>query len=660
MEKTHEHFDIEKTSPIKDVDFQETKESVIITNQGLAGKTDKSSSLSFSDKSDKSSSSSLSSLQRHSNGVLRFDQRLRGFHPENFTHDRYQKVPPKSLSYEEQGQRVIKPTIRCQSEDSGFKPYFVGPQPELDIDMPSQLYSQEEKHSERYQSQEFSSILREDGGQFIRSDYKPLAKHASYDDKTLSKNQIKEYKTSHQYRSKPKSWSFHEHYLASSELPIIAVPDIPSVHREFQEKKQVERSGKTPLSRCSPYYSSSLSSESPPIQPLKTSVKKSLLVRNISLKSPPSGNDTDSSLDVIRDPRERMKTFRRKKQVTGARKRPEKIQDVLEEDSTKSQCSSESDKAHQGVKYLAVDETLRRMESSECSDSYQPEVESGSSEMSKGDGRHSDIQEEASYSEDEGLEDYVKYKSENYEAKQFPISITPVQFQGFGSSADEDEMGFPRFDRLGRLRHPYLDTQEPSYVSEDSPPRVSYSNKSSRQSSLKRAKSSASFRQCDDKSIGESSGQHQQRVYYEEQSDRDDSDDYAYPIDTIKRAPKMIKSTSYVFERSETVSYSDTELPHDKEEYEEYRGSPYPEHYEEVEMFRTEDCYPQYENDLDENRDRSEEHYTRDLDQRFSLNNVERFYSSHYVDSQASSDSPEQKFDVSTLPPPLCSDDEND
>ncbi|CAH0600206.1 unnamed protein product [Chrysodeixis includens] len=646
------------TSPTKEI--EEAKEPVLRLTASYTGKTDKSSSISYSDKSDKSSSSSLSSLQKHANGVFRFDQRLEGFPPLNDeTHERYPKVPPKSLSYEEQTHRYSKPTMRCQSEDSGFKPYFVSEQPELDIDMPSQLYSQEEKHSERYQSQEFSNIIREEGtsSKFIRSDYKPLAKHASYDDKTLSKNQIKEYKTSQQYRSKPKSWSFHEHYLASSDLPMISVPEIPSVHRELSEKRSAERSGKTPLSRCSPYYSSSLSSESPPIQPLKAPVKKSLLVRNISLKSPPSGNDTDSSLDVIRDPRERMKTFRRKKQVTSARKRQERIQDVLEEDSTKSQYSSESDML--GGKYLAVEESLRRMESSECSDSYLPEVESGSSEMSKGDSKHYDIQE-ASYSEDEGQDEYAKYKSANYEAQQFPINIAPMQFQGFGSSADEDEMGFPRFDRLGRLRHPYLDSQEPPYVSEDSPPRVSYSNKSSRQSSLKKSKSTSSYRQPEDQSMGEPSGQHQQIVFYDEQSDRDDSDDYAYPIDTIKRAPKMPKSGSYLFERGESVAYSDTELPHDKDEYEEYRGSPYPEHYEEVVMFQTQECYPQYEHDMNESRDVNQEQYTRDLDQRFSLNNVERFYSSHYVDSQASSDSPEQKFDVSTLPPPLCSDDEND
>ncbi|CAG5026966.1 unnamed protein product [Parnassius apollo] len=644
-------------SPAKSDDFKEP-----VLRLTYTGKNDKSSSISYSDKSDKSSSSSLSSLQKHTNGILRFDQRLRTFHhPQDVTHERYSKAPPKSLSYEEQTHKYTKASMRCQSEDSDFKPYFEEPQPEVDIDMPSQLYSQEEKHSERYQSQEFSNIIREDfGNQFNRPDYKPLAKHASYDDKTLSKNQIKEYKISQQYRSKPKSWSFHEHYLASSsELPIITVPEIPLVHKELQEKKSAERSGKTPLSRCSPYYSSSLSSESPPIQPLKAPVKKSLLVRNISLKSPPSGNDTDSSLDVIRDPKERMKTFRRKKPVTSARKRHEKIQDVLEEDSTKSQYSSESDKLQGGV-YLTVEENLRRIESSECSDSYLPEVESGSSEMSKGDSQNYDIRESVSYSEDDEQTDIAaKYKTKNYEPHKFPINITPVKFQGFGSSADEDEMGFPRFDRLGRLRHPYLDSQEPIYVSEDSPPRNSYSNKSSRQSSLKKAKSPM-FRQPDDKSLGESSNQHQSRAkFYEEQSDRDDSDDYAYPIDTIKRAPKTTKSGGFMYDR-ETVVYSDTELPQDKDEYEEYRGSPYPEHYEELDMFRTQESYPQYERDTLESREGNAERFDRDLDQRFSLNNVERFYSSHYVDSQASSDSPEQKFDVSTLPPPLCSDDEND
>ncbi|GBP18509.1 hypothetical protein EVAR_12970_1 [Eumeta japonica] len=598
---------------------------------------DKSSSISFSDKSDKSSSSSLSSLQKHGEGLLAFDQRFCKFStPQDATHERYQKIPPKSYSYEEQGLRFpVKQTTRCLSEDSDYsKRFLVEPQNEIDIDIPSQLYSQEEKHSERYQSQDFSNFREDISNQYIRSDYKPLAKHASYDDKTLSKTQIKEYKSSHQYRNKPKSWSFHEHYLNSSDLPLVTVPELPSGHRDFQEKKVPERSSKTPLSRCSPYYSSSLSSESPPIQPLKVPVKKSILTRNVSMKSPPSGNDTDSSLDVIRDSRERMKTFRRKKQVTGTRKRQEKIHDVLEEDTTKSQCSSESDKL-QGAKFLSVDDSIRRMESSECSDSYLPEIESGSSEMSKGDSKHYDNQEPVSYSEDDDHGDYANYKNDTYEGQQFPISITPAQFQGFGSSADEDEMGFPRFDRLGRLRHPYLDSQEPLYVSEDSPPRAgSYSSKSSRQSSLKKSKSGTSCRQ------GEN-------------------------------VEKPIADTPVTCFREVTLWHIQIQnYLKGKDEYEQYRGSPYPERYEiESGIFQTEDCYPQYEQDTtgddngsgkEGNDSLQEIQYTRNLDERFSLNNVERFYSSHYVDSQASSDSPEQKFDVSTLPPPLCSDDEND
>ncbi|CAK1548730.1 unnamed protein product [Leptosia nina] len=647
-------IDDDKLSPTRDIqDIDEgTKPTFTRYLSTSSAKPEKSSSISCSDRSDKSSSSSLSSLQRHANGIFRIDQRLKGY-PSSYdlSQDRYLKTASKSLSCEEHSQRQTRPTLRCQSEDGGFKPYYGSSQPEIDIDIPSQLYSQEEKHTERYQSQEFSNIIHEEsGGQFARSEYKPLAKHASYDDKTLSKNQIKEYKTSQQYRSKPKSWSFHEHYLSAADLPVIAVPDLPPIHRDFKEKKSTERSGKTPLSRCSPYYSSSLSSESPPIQPLKAPVKKTLLVRNISLKSPPSGNDTDSSLDVIRDPRERMKTFRRKKQVTTARRRQEKIQDVLEEDSTKSQCSSESDKFKSGT-FLAVDDTFRRMDSSECSDSYVPEVESGSSEMSKADAH------EVSCSDDEAQHEYVDYKTSAYE-QNFSVNIAPVQFQGFGSSADEDEMGFPRFDRLGRLRHPYLDSQEPPFVPEDSPPRTSYSNKSSRQSSLKRVKSCGGYR-ADEKAIGESSGQRQPRSYYEDQSDREDSDDYAYPIDTIKRAPKMNKSSSYQFERGESVAYSDTELPLEKDDYEAYRGSPYPERYGEGELFETQECYPQFDRDVGSG-EVGEDRFARDLDQRFSLNNVERFYSSHYVDSQASSDSPEQKFDVSTLPPPLCSDEERD
>lgn len=147
------------------------------------------------------------------------------------------------------------------------------------------LYSQNEKYATRYQSQEFMPYNPEANNVVVRepSPYdKPLIKHHSYDDKTLSKSQIREYKS----QKLRQSQSFHEHLLTGD------------IHKIDEEKLDGSSTTTTStgtdnsspmfprpekLIRCSPYYSSSLSSESPPIQ--KTTTKIFYVTSNRTKKS---------------------------------------------------------------------------------------------------------------------------------------------------------------------------------------------------------------------------------------------------------------------------------------------------------------------------------------------------------------------------------------
>ena len=144
--------------------------------------------------------------------------------------------------------------------------------------------------------------------------------------------------------------------------------------------------------------------------------RKVSLTKN-QAKSPPSGNDTDSSLDLRRtaappDPRFRNRGYRKKRQVAAKRTR--------------------------------LDRSLDRQESSECSEGYLPEVvKSGHSE-----GSHC-------YPEfDEELEDYDNdgyaqaYGHEHFAS----TSYSSGKFESLDMSDNVDEMGFPRYDRLGHIR----------------------------------------------------------------------------------------------------------------------------------------------------------------------------------------------------------------
>lgn len=276
---------------------------------------------------------------------------------------------------------------------------------------------------------------------------KPLAKHHSYDDKTLSKTQIREFKTtSKQLRQ---SSSFHEHMLSKSqqssqELPMrideerdlhstssatnttTTTNTLNSESTEPNSPQLPQRADK--LVRCSPYYSSSLSSESPPNQliqkpPRKVNTNAAAVAAQLAasavataMKSPPSGNDTDSSLDVRgQDVKQlRSRGYRKKRQLPVKRMRAN----------------------------LNAAALLEQAESSECSEGYVPEVDSGSSEYSyQRDEQYLEFDEEQERDQTDDYEDYPQYSGTS-------------KFESLDMSDNVDEMGFPRYDRLGHITKP--------------------------------------------------------------------------------------------------------------------------------------------------------------------------------------------------------------
>jgi len=277
-------------------------------------------------------------------------------------------------------------------------------------------------------------------GEVVAPPPKPLAKHHSYDDRTLSKTQIREFKTtSKQLRQ---SSSFHEHMLSKSqqssqELPIrideerdphstssatnttTTTNTLNSESTEPNSPQMPQRADK--LVRCSPYYSSSLSSESPPNQllqkpPRKGASQLSAGAMATSLKSPPSGNDTDSSLDVRgQEAKMRSRGYRKKRQLPAKRMRANMTAAAL----------------------------LEQAESSECSEGYVPEVDSGSSE-------YSSCQRDDQYLEfDEELERDQEQTDEYDDYPQYS-----GKFESLDMSDNVDEMGFPRYDRLSHITKP--------------------------------------------------------------------------------------------------------------------------------------------------------------------------------------------------------------
>lgn len=263
------------------------------------------------------------------------------------------------------------------------------------------LYNQCEKKTERYQSQEFSPFAA--GASTSKDVSKALTKHHSYDDKTLSKSQIREYKSSKVRQSQ----SFHEHLLSKDLNKIEEEKLSSSTHTS--ETTSTENSSPMfqrpdKLIKCSPYYSSSLSSDTPSIHqailkpPRKTSIPKTLQTQ--------SSNDTDSSMDFQAQV-ERNRGYRKKKQIPS-------------------------------TKRIKMDRTTEQQESSEYSDI--PDVHSSSSDNAK---RYSYFEEEPE-NLPEDCDDYG-FKIED----QFASSSS--KFETLDMSENVDEMGFPRYDRLRHM-----------------------------------------------------------------------------------------------------------------------------------------------------------------------------------------------------------------
>lgn len=281
------------------------------------------------------------------------------------------------------------------------------------------LYGQDEKFTERYQSQEFQPPFSESVDpkqnepktQTISQFDKPLVEHHSYYDKTLSRIQIREYKTSSKVRQNN---SFHEHMLS---MPM--QPDISQILEEeggqssstttvtsqcTGETSNTENSSPLPsrpdrLVKCSPYYSSSLSSESPPIQVLQKPPRKISLSK---LKSPSSGNETDSSVDFRQqDPKLRTRGVRRRRQLPN-------------------------------VKKIKIDKIPTS-----------PVIEQESSAES------SDVSKE----QYEEIDDEYYDEDTNFESRHVYHSTS--RFESLDMSHDlVDEMGFPKYDRFSHITNP--------------------------------------------------------------------------------------------------------------------------------------------------------------------------------------------------------------
>lgn len=268
-----------------------------------------------------------------------------------------------------------------------------------------QLYSHDDKFTDRYQSQEFQPS----------TDAASITKRHSYEDKTLSKGQIREYKKDRH------SSSFSDQVLSmSGTQPEQIDEEYPQPSTSAGNKLSAQHSSETSadttspqptrpdkLAKCSPYYSSSLSSESPPIQLIQKPPRKSTFSR---LKSPSSGNETDSSVDFRNDPKMRTRGIRKKRQMANVKRGKIPTSPVIEQES-----SAES------------------------------------SDMSK---EHSSFQEYYEEIDD----DY--YNERRDVQSRYPYASASMRFESLDMSHDNvDEMGFPKYDRLSHITDPLYKPQ---------------------------------------------------------------------------------------------------------------------------------------------------------------------------------------------------------
>lgn len=100
------------------------------------------------------------------------------------------------------------------------------------------------------------------------------------------------------------------------------------------------------------------------------------------------------------------------------------------------------------AKRTRMDRTFDRQESSECSEGYFPEIESGSSDLSKVEHCYPEFEEEDEYPDDD--ECAQAYANEPYPS----TSYSSGKFESLDMTDDVDEMGFPKYDRLGHIRNP--------------------------------------------------------------------------------------------------------------------------------------------------------------------------------------------------------------
>lgn len=284
------------------------------------------------------------------------------------------------------------------------------------------LYNQTEKLCERYQSQEFSPFtVPTKPPRESKTQEQILSKNHSYDDKTLSKSQIREYKST----KVRQSHSFHEHLLSSDSNKIqeekLSSSTTQTSETSTENSPKLRRPDK--LAKCSPYYSSSLSSDTPEVHNVVQKPPR----RPINLKTliSQSSNDTDSSLDFRQNDqaRNRAPGCRKKKQIPITKR-------------TRKDYETE---------YLG---------SSECSEGYFPDITSSSSDNAKGGNKYPDLEEET----DTVLDNCDDYSYHDSKVTSYPsTTCSTTKFETLDLSEYTDGM-LPKCDRL---RHA---TYQPIYM----------------------------------------------------------------------------------------------------------------------------------------------------------------------------------------------------
>lgn len=287
------------------------------------------------------------------------------------------------------------------------------------------LYTQNDKLTERYQSQEFGPFTPTKPPRVESKS--SVSKHHSYEDKTLSKSQIREYKTTKVRQSN----SFHEHLL-TKDLNKIDEERLSSSTTTHTSETSTENSSPMfqrpdKLVKCSPYYSSSLSSDTPEVH--QAIIHKPPRKPNVPTKTlqTQSSNDTDSSVDVMMNDPSRIRAYRKKKQIPS-------------------------------TKRIRIDRPIEQ-ESSENSEGYHPaDVQSSSScENAR---MYPDFEEEPENLPEDYEDDYNQ-KVEHSKIASYPSTSSSAKFETLDLTENVDEMGFPRYDRLRNMTNPPMSSFKP-------------------------------------------------------------------------------------------------------------------------------------------------------------------------------------------------------